>query len=171
MGYLANDAQKNFVSSVTANTIAPTFSGISSVTPFNDGSFGITWLPAYGISASPTEYRVYVAYGSVTAASLFVNANWVLTTKQSATTATVFQLGDGITYFSNGNTYTFGVRAVSSQNVSETNAVIATSTAIGSGNLGSVFQDIINDLSSEISNLNSDLSDIKKNTDLIPATL
>jgi hypothetical protein len=171
MGYLANDAEKNFTSSVTANTTAPTFSGIASVTPFNDGSFGISWSGATGPSASPTEYRIYVAAGSVTAVSLFVNSNWVLTTKQSVTTATVFQLGDGTTYFTNGSTYTFGVRAVSSQNISETNTVILTSTATGSGNPGSVFQDIINDLSSEISNLNSDLSDIKKNTDLIPAAI
>jgi hypothetical protein len=171
MGYLANSAQKKFTSSVTANTTAPTFSGISSVTPRTDGSFAITWSAATGTSALPIEYRMYVALGSVSAASLFVNANWTSTTKQSVISGNVFQLGDGSTYFVNGQIYTFGVRAVSSQNVSDTNTVISTSTAIASGNLASVFQTLVNDLSTEITNLNSDLSAIKKNTDLIPATL
>jgi hypothetical protein len=171
MGYLANDAQKNFVSSVTANTIAPTFSGIASVTPKNDGSFTITWSAATGSPALPVEYRMYVALGSVSAGSLFVNSNWVSTTKQTVVTGNVFQLGDGLTYFTNGLVYTFGVRAVSSQNVSDTNTAILTSTAIASGNLALVFQNIISDLNQEISYLNSDLSDIKKNTDLIPAAI
>ena len=169
--YLANDVEKKFTSSVTANATAPTFSGIASVTPKNDGSFTVTWSAATGSSALPVEYRMYAAIGSVSAASLFVNSNWVSTTKQTVTTGNVFQLGDGATYFINGQIYTFGVRAVSSQNVSDTNIVILTSTAIASGNLASVFQTLVNDLSTEIVNLNSDLSDIKKNTDLIPATI
>jgi len=171
MGYLANDAEKNFTSSVTANSTAPTFSGVSSVTPKNDGSFTITWSVATGTPALPVEYRMYVALGSVSAGSLFVNSNWVSTTKQTVVTGNVFQLGDGTTYFINGQVYTFGVRAVSSQNVSDTNTVILTSTAIASGNLASVFQTLVSDLSTEIVNLNSDLSAIKKNTDLIPAAI
>lgn len=169
--YLANDVEKKFTSSITANTTAPTFSGISSVTPNNDGSFTITWLAAYGISASPTEYRIYVAIGSVAAASLFVDSNWISTSKQTVTTANVFQYLNGTEYFNTGSIYTFGVRAVSSQNVSDTNAVIITSTAIATGNLPSVFQTLVDELSGAVSSLNTDLSDIKKNTDLIPATI
>ena len=171
MSYLAYSAEKKFTSSVTSNTTAPTFGGISSVTPKNDGSFTLSWSSATGSAATPIRYRMYVALGSVSAIALFVNSNLVGTTEQSVTSGNVFQLGSGTTYFVNGQIYTFGIRAVSSQDIADTNTVISNSTAIASGNVAVVFQTLITDLGTEITNLNSDLTAIKKNTDLIPATI
>ena len=124
MSYMSNAAEKLFYSNTTTNTTAPTFSGISSVTPNNDGSFTLTWSAATGAFATPVEYDIFVALGSVSAASLFVSGNNVSTSQNNATSANVFTLANLATYFVNGQIYTFGVRAVSATNISDTNIAI-----------------------------------------------
>ena len=122
------------------NTVAPTFGGVSSVTPNSDGSFTLNWSAATGSASSPFSYRIYVALGSVSAATLFVAANWVDTVPQGSLLGSIWQLGDNSTYFVNGQVYTFGVRAVSSVSVVDTNTTIITSTAIASGNITALLQ-------------------------------
>jgi hypothetical protein len=131
MSYAFTVIEKTFYNGAVANTVAPTFSGISSVTANSDGSFTLGWSAATGSAAAPIRYRMYAALGSVSAAALFVNSNWVTTTKSGVTGGNVFQLGDQVTFFMNGQTYTFGVRAVSSENVAETNTAILTATSTG----------------------------------------
>lgn len=117
----------------------PTFSGIASVVPNNAGDFTINWSAATS-TKTPVRYEIYVSLGVVSAAALFVTANRVGFAPGLLTSWKVNTLRDQITYFINGLTYTFGVRAVDSQNFSDSNVVVLTSTAIASGNIGGVFQ-------------------------------
>ena len=155
MGYITNSLSKIIPSTAVQNTTAPTFGGISSVTPNNDGSFSLAYSAASGSVALPIEYNLYVAAGSVSAASLFVSSNLVATVYTLA--PKLFTLADYSTYFVNGSTYTFGVRAESSEGVVETNNTIITSIAVASGNIGGVFQTTATNLSATESALNSDL--------------
>jgi hypothetical protein len=130
-------AQKLPNASLTNNT-APTFAGIVSVTPENSGAFTVTWGAASGAFVTPADYDIYVALGTVLPAALFVSSNIVDSVK--TLTAKIFTLADQTTYFVNGLTYTFGVRARSAYNIQETNTATIQSTAIASGNMASVFQ-------------------------------
>ena len=140
--FLATPFVQKLANSQVSNSTAPTFSGISGVTPNNDGSFTLSWSAATGAFATPVEYDIYVALGSVSASSLFVSGNMVETSQNNATSANVSTLANLTTYFVNGQVYTFGVRAVSSTSISDTNTTIMTATAIASGNLASIFQTI-----------------------------
>jgi hypothetical protein len=125
--------------------IAPTFAGVSTVTANSDGSFTVNWASASGSASTPYSYNIYVALGSVSAATLFQSSNIVQTKLSPAINSRVFQLNDG-TYFVQGFTYTFGVRAVSSNGFAETNLVITTSVAIASGNTSALVQNQLDQL-------------------------
>lgn len=133
----------------------PVFSGIASVTPNNDGSFTLTWATATS-SKTPVRYELYAALGIVSAASLFVTANRIAFAPGLVTSWKVFVLRDQVTYFLNGQTYTFGIRAVDSQNFTDSNVVVLNSTAIASGNIGGLFQATEVLLAADHVNLNND---------------
>lgn len=146
MSYAFQIASKTFSNGAVVNTTPPTFGGVASVVPNTDGSFVVNWAAATGSAAAPIRYEIFVSPGSVSAATLFTPSNRVSVSSSALNSARVFVLQDQTTYFVNGQTYTFGVRAVSAQNISETNTVVLTSAAIGTGNLPALFQDIADEL-------------------------
>lgn len=121
------------------DTSLPTFAGIASVTPQADGTFLVTWAAATS-SKPPVRYEIYVALGNVNAATLFVPGNKVAVATGLVTSWRLGWLSDQVTYFLNGQIYTFGIRAVDAQNFTETNTVVQTSTAIASGNVTGIIQ-------------------------------
>jgi hypothetical protein len=107
-----------------------------------DGDITVEWTAATGTAESPIRYRIYVAIGAVSAASLFVsqNAGFVV---ESQTQARLFTLGDGQTVFTEGQQYTFGVRAVSSVGVSEENVQVITIVSQSTGNPTEILQNLV----------------------------
>ena len=141
MSYIAVALEKTYPQTYIQNTTAPTFGGVTSVTPNNDGTVTANWSPATGSAATPVRYKVYIASGaSVPPATLFTIANNTIDTPSTFVKADILKLGDQSTYLVNGQTYTIGVRAFSSENISETNIVTMNVTAIASGNIGGLFQ-------------------------------
>jgi hypothetical protein len=120
----------------------PTFSGISSVVPGVDGDIYVYWSSATGLAEPPFRYEVYTAFGSVNAAALFVPGN-ISTVVESLTSVRIFTLGDGVTVFQEDEVYTFGVRAVSSVGVSDSNTAIIVETSISTGNPVEILQNLV----------------------------
>jgi hypothetical protein len=127
------------------DTTAPTFAGIASATPGTDGSIQAAWLAGSDVT-TPIEYLIYLALGVVNAAALFQASNLVSIAPAGALSKKVFTLGDQTTYFVNGQQYTMGVRARDGVGNINTNTVLLTPTATGSGNLPAVFQTVVADL-------------------------
>jgi hypothetical protein len=109
---------------------APSFSGISSAAANPNGSITASWSIATD-SSSPVRYTVYIALGSVPAATLFVPANSVLIAPSAATSTKVYTLADQTTYLQPSQIYTFGVRANDAVGNTDTNTAIATATSSG----------------------------------------
>lgn len=122
----------------------PTFTGVASATPNADGSISLAWLAATDLTG-PIEYLLYIALGSVSAGTLFQVSNLV-TIAPAVLTKKIFTLADQTTYLVNGQQYTVGVRAKDGVGNINTNVVILTPTAIASGNIPGVYQQILNDL-------------------------
>ena len=116
------------------DTTAPTFSGVTSVTPETDGSFDIAWGAATD-STPPIDFLVYGGLGTLTAGALFVPGNLIAVVPSGNTQGRVFTLADHETYFVKGEAYTFGVRARDAVGNINTNVAVSTSTAIASGGL------------------------------------
>ena len=135
------------------DTTPPTLSGIGGVVANADGTFTVSWSAATD-STTPIRYNVYIAVGSVSAASLFVSSNIVKVVR--GLSSNVSTLANQTTYIVNGQIYTFGVRAEDAVGNLNTNTAILTSTAIGSGNLASLFQTIAASLVTTESNLAAD---------------
>lgn len=133
----------------------PTFAGIQSVAANTDGSFTVSWLSASD-ATPPIEYNIYVALGSVTALTLFQSSNIVTISPASTVSKRIFTLSDQTTYYVNGQIYTFGVRAKDAVGNQDSNLVIATQTAIASGNLPVVYQNIATQLAATESALQTD---------------
>lgn len=142
--------------SATIITTPPTFAGITSAAAHTNGSFLISWPSATSPNA-PIEFQIYAAVGTVSPAALFVNSNLVGIGKPNSTQMRVWMLGDQSTYFVNGLTYTFGVRAKDGVQNQNANLVVIQSTAIGSGNLTTVLQTLAVDLAALEDDLNNDL--------------
>ncbi len=62
----------------------------------------------------------------------------------------VWTLGDLQTYIVNGLTYTFGVRAIDALGYNDSNVVVLTAAATGSGNLPQVYQDVATSLTDDV---------------------
>jgi hypothetical protein len=124
------------------STIAPIFLGIAGSVPQNDGSFLISWLSATGSALAPIRYEIYSTLGPASPATLFQQSN-ICKVVQNGLSSKIFTLGDGSTCFVKNQQYTFGVRAVSSSGISESNVVVLTQTAIASGNLADIFQTLV----------------------------
>lgn len=147
-------------------TTPPVFAGITSVTPNTDGSFTVAWSAATSTNA-PHEYQIYVSPGSVDAATLFALPVAALS-PQPDTQIRVFQLSDDATYFVKGQQYTFGVRCKDGVGNQNTNLAILAATAIASGDIANIFQDLADSLintNSNLSNRNTDFEN--RNTELI----
>jgi hypothetical protein len=141
---------------------APSFGGITSVNANADGSFTLNWAAATAPSGcvTPIEYITYIALGSVSSATLFQSSNIYSYTPFGNLSAKVFTLANGTTYLIRGQVYTFGVRAKSATGISENGTAILTETAIGSGNLPQIFQDLANSLTSIEQDLAQDHVDL-----------
>lgn len=124
-GYLESLAAKACIVDISL----PTFAGIASVTFQTDGSAVVTWASATS-TKTPVRYEIYVSPGSVSAGALFVTANRVAFAPGALTAWRIFVLRDQVTYFMPGVVYTFGIRAVDSQNFTDTNTAILTATAL-----------------------------------------
>jgi hypothetical protein len=116
----------------------PTFAGITSNTPNSDGSVTLNWSAATFV-VTPGQYLLYIALGSVSAATLFALAPASIAPAGN-TSFKVFTLNDEATYLVNGNTYTVGVRAKDAVGNIDSNTVIETFAATASGNIGGVMQ-------------------------------
>lgn len=136
------------------DTIPPVFAGIANATAQTDGSIEVDWLPALD-STPPIEYVLYIALGSVSAATLFVNGNIVAIAPQLSNSFKIYTLSDNSTYLVNGQVYTLGVRAKDGVGNVDSNLVIQTETAIASGNMPAVYQTIATNLNTSITTLNS----------------
>ena len=145
MGYAFSQTPiaKTFPSSMAIDPTLPTFAGLVSVTPADDGSFTLAW--ALGTSPKPPlQYECYVALGqSVPAVTLFQNSNILLISPNGDTHMKMFTIADDLTYFVKGQWYTFGVRAVDAYSFEDSNGVTISSQAIASGNLAAVFQTLL----------------------------
>lgn len=86
----------------------PVFAGISSLIPQGNGSLKAIWAAATD-AIGPITYDVYIAAGSVNAATLFQAAN-IVSSKKSLQ-ALIYTLADETTYLGINQTYTVGVRA------------------------------------------------------------
>jgi hypothetical protein len=123
----------------------PTFAGITGNTPNTDGSISVAWSLASD-ATPPIEYLVYIALGSVSAATLFQTTNLTRIAPAGSTSTKIFLLADQTTYLVNGQQYTVGVRAKDAVGNIDSNTVIQTPTAIASGNLPVVLQTLATDL-------------------------
>lgn len=106
----------------------PTFAGVSSVTANADGSVSVNWSAATGVAVPPVRYRVFIAAGSVTGATLFAGATYMVT-GTNATTFRAYTDASG-TLLVAGSVYTFGVRAVDSYGNADSNLAVATATVL-----------------------------------------
>lgn len=127
--YFAGQMEFRAPVSCTIDSTPPTFAGIATVTFQLDGSAVVTWAAATS-TKTPVRYEIYVSPGSVSAAALFVTANRVAFAPGALLAWRIFVLRDQVTYFMPGASYTFGIRAVDSQNYADTNTVILTATAL-----------------------------------------
>lgn len=124
--------------SATVITTPPTFAGITAVTPTVDGAINVAWGSFTSVNL-PVVFQIYVALGSVSAATLFA-LQPVAIAPNTASNWYVTQLSDQSTYLIKGQVYTFGVRCRDGVNNQNTNLTIMTATAIGSANLVTVLQ-------------------------------
>lgn len=129
----------------TVDTTPPTFAGITGATPNSDGSIGVAWALATS-TKTPVDYRVYIALGSVSAATLFQQSNVTIHVPPGKTSGRVFLLPDQSTYLVKDQVYTLGVRANDALGYEDSNTAIQVVTAIASGNLAAVFQTIATEM-------------------------
>lgn len=120
----------------------PTFPGIASLVPQTNGSLLAGWLAASDPTL-PIRYDIYIAFGVVAAAALYVDANRIFGT--FGLSAKIWTLADLVTPLAIGQVYTVGVRAVDgvgnvSQNVE---LLTATSTGVIPDNLQDVYADLV----------------------------
>jgi hypothetical protein len=104
----------------------PTFAGLASITANADGSLTASWLAATDATA-PISYDVYISPGSVSAVTLFVDANVVSTVRNLS--ATVFTDATAAVLVA-ADTYTMGVRARDAVGNEDSNLVIDTEVVI-----------------------------------------
>ena len=108
-----------------ANNTVPTFSGITSAVAQADKSVLVSWSAATGGFLSPARYEIFISPGSISAAVLFAMPKKIEPKMVGATSAQIYVDSDGNSLIA-GNTYTFGVRAISASNISDNNTAIDT---------------------------------------------
>lgn len=125
----------------------PTFAGITGATPNTDGSITVNFSAASG-PKTPIDYHVFIALGSVNAATLFQPNNVTLHVPSGKNSGRVFMLPDQTTFLVKGQVYTLGIRANDAYGFMDSNNVIQVVTAIASGNFPAIFQSLIDQLNS-----------------------
>ena len=123
----------------------PTFAGLTSATPNDDGSITVNWALATS-TKTPIDYHIYIAPGVVSAVTLFNSIYQAVHIPPGKTTGKVFLLADQLTYLVKGQQYTLGVRSNDVYGFEDSNVAIATVTAIASGNLPAIFQTLANQI-------------------------
>lgn len=155
----SSSAVQKLPSACTEDLIAPTFSGISLVTPNSDGSFTVNGPTPTG-GTQPYTFEIHIVPGTSSAGVLFAQ-----------TPADISRALPRRVYLdSNGDPilkdqlYTLGIRVRSASNNLNTNTTVLTSTAIGSVNLAQVYQDLVAELQQQIdrivSNVRPDLTGV-----------
>lgn len=127
----------------------PTFAGIASVVPKNNGAIQVTWLAATD-ATPPIEYKIYIALGSVSAGTLFNSSNLVTIAPAGSLNKMIFTLADQTTFIIKDQVYTLGVRAEDAVGNVDTNTAILTATALGSVDLATIFGIDVDDLEAQI---------------------
>jgi hypothetical protein len=122
------------------DTTPPTFAGIASIVPNNNGALKATWIAASD-STPPIEYLIYIALGSVSAGTLFVNSNIVAVSPAGTLFINIFTLADQTTFIIKDQVYTMGIRSKDGVGNIDSNVVILTATALGSVDLSTSLQD------------------------------
>ncbi|MCP3683263.1 MAG: hypothetical protein GY861_11290 [bacterium] len=100
---------------------APTFGGITKWEACTNGVFALSWSAATG---TVTNYNVYISESAITYSEV------PLIFDDTVTEVYLKTLGDGTTFFKNGTTYYFAVRAENSGS-EETNTVTASNVCVG----------------------------------------
>lgn len=125
--------------------VPPTFAGLTSAVPKNNGAILLSWNLATDTS-NPITYLLYIALGTVNAATLFQTANLVSIAPAGKTSQPIFSLADQTTYIIKDQQYTVGVRARDAAGNIDSNVVLSTVTALGSVDLATIYQDLASDL-------------------------
>ena len=140
--YFTGEMELTPTQACIVDTTPPTFAGVQSVTPQNSGALLVQWPAAVG-TPPPLEYKVHIGLGVVPAATLFASAPVIhVNTLQTL----VFTLNDQSTYLVKDQVYTIGVRAEDGLGNTETNMVTLQATAIASGNVAALYQQLQQDI-------------------------
>ena len=142
----------------------PTFAGIATLLALSSGALLAGW--ALGTDAGGgVKYRIYIALGSVSAASLFNANNLVEIAPVGSTYRPIFTLApanwpspSSPIYLLKGQVYTVGVRAEDGAGNVETNVVVMTATALATVDLPAVLQTEIEDLATEIAKIKAHIA-------------
>lgn len=153
---IEGEAIQSTPAACVVDIVAPTFSGITSVTPNSDGSFTTAWGAVSG-GSTPYRFEIFILPGAVSAATLFASSPADYAGASPRRTY-VDSNGDPMT---KGEEYTLGVRVRSATNNLNTNTVVLTSTAIGSVNLAQVLQDLQTSLAGTEDDLAQDVLDLE----------
>lgn len=122
----SHSAVQKLPAACTLDITPPTFAGVASVTPQDNGSLLVAWLAGSDLS-TPISYEIYCLPDVVTAAVLFA-ANPCLIVR-NALLGFLFYDSNGIIL--EEKTYTIGVRARDAVGNIETNLVILTAASSG----------------------------------------
>lgn len=136
MSYYAESSIIETPNACIVDLIPPTFSGISTAVAQNNGSTKITWNAATD-ATTPIRYNIYIAYGSVSATSLFQPNNLVMVSPPNSTSSYIFNLAPGVwlnpsdpIFLTKGQIYTYGVRAIDGVgNIDNNNTILTEITS------------------------------------------
>jgi methyl-accepting chemotaxis protein len=140
--------------SATILSTPPVFAGVSGIVPKADGSLSVSWGSFTSVN-NPVMFQIYIRLGVVSALTLFASAP-VAIVDESNNTFDIFRLADQVTYLVKGQIYTVGVRCVDGVKNQNTNLVVMTATAIGTANIASVFQSLLDSLATTDQDLKDD---------------
>jgi len=129
--------QQLAVSCIT-DIVAPTFAGITGLTPKSYGALKVDYSAATD-PTGPITYEIYVLPGAVSAATLFAATPCV---SVRGLTAYAFLDSSG-NFITKDQLYTVGVRARDAANNLNTNTATMSTTALGTANLADVFQSLV----------------------------
>lgn len=164
--YFADSFKHRVGTASISNTTPPTFAGITGLTAASNGSLTVA-ATAGTDPQTPIRYEIYISTSNV---GLFSLSNICSVVTQFP--ANIFQNASGALL--TNQLYYVGVRAVDNVGNRETNTAIlsATSAGVSSASVTGQLTQIINLIGSPVAGTVSlDISEVKKNTDLIPATL
>jgi hypothetical protein len=164
--YFADTFKHKVGTAAIVDVTPPTFGGITALTPASNGSL-IVNATAGTDALTPIRYEIYISTSNV---GLFSLSNICSVVTQFP--ANIYQDASGSPL--TGQLYYVGVRAVDSIGNRETNTIIFSATSLGivPGSINTQLSQIITLIGTPAgASVSVDLSEIKKNTDLIPAAI